>query len=37
MRTDSIPGIPPSAGSEVTFIPFSDNLLANSSSFGINE
>ena len=37
IKTENIPGIPFSIGSEVTLIPFSDNLLANSSSLGINE
>ena len=37
IKTDKIPGIPLSAGSAVTLIPFSDNLLANSSSLGIYE
>ena len=37
INTDKIPGILLSSGSEVTFIPFSDNLLANSSSLGMNE
>ena len=37
INTDKIPGIPLSAGSAVTLIPFSDNLLANPSSLGIYE
>ena len=37
IKTDKIPGIPLSNGTDDTFIPFSDNLVANSSSLGTYE
>ncbi len=37
IKTDKMPGMLLSSGSDETLIPLSDNLLANSSSLGMNE